>query len=330
MPLSSLTAKDSRWPTFGYPNLGTNTTDVLFARGDSLTQEDREENSTSLTAETHVCDQKNSICSENRSCKMPKVSSVLQMDSKALLTSEKEEEKTSARSFQVPEVSSASNPTSPRRKISVYCRSFDVVAVQDRREDLPGSNLEVRQSPSDPDVSPAQVDRIAARDRNSSPGAKYPFNHIYRNTKSDSDSSNSTPRKFQDSLQDDEPPFEQPNRIPRKVHLAPTRLRFSQEAGNNLDRSPETSDCASSIPVNSTELDISALSPIGEHKEGDVSVHSSSTFVDKCKMEVKNAVHGSKSCLHENISEAYSMTNRRLFPCNQAGKCFDLVLIKLV
>lgn len=154
LPLSSLTAKDSRWPTFGYPNLGTNTTDVLFARGDSLTQEDREENSTSLTAETHVCDQKNSICSENRSCKMPKVSSVLQMDSKALLTSEKEEEKTSARSFQVPEVSSASNPTSPRRKISVYCRSFDVVAVQDRREDLPGSNLEVRQSPSDPESHP--------------------------------------------------------------------------------------------------------------------------------------------------------------------------------
>lgn len=312
LPSSLLTAEDSWWSTFGYPNPETKTTDAPFARGDGLTQEDRDEKS---MPEAHdVCDQKGPArFEENQSGEIPKVSSVPQMDSKAL---EKEKEKTSARSFQVPEVSSASNPSSPRRKISVYYRSFDVVAVQDGYEDHPGSNLEVRQSPSNLDDSPAEVDRFAARDQNSTSGAKYPFSHIYRNTKSDTDSSNSTPQKFQDSLLDDESPIEE--LIPRKVRLAPTRLRFPQEAENDLDRNAEASDCDSPVPVNSTELNISDLSPIGEHKE-DVSVHSSSMFTDKCKMEVKSVL-GSKSCLNENISQGYSITNRRLFPCNQAGK----------
>lgn len=315
---SSLTAEDSQWQTFGYQNPETKTTDAPFAQGDSL----KDEKSTLLAAEAQdVSGQKDPVHSEeNRSCKMSKVSSVLQIDSKALAT-EKEKEKTNTRSFQVPEVSSASNPTSPRRKISVYCRSFDV--VQDRCEDHSGSNLEVteelsRQSPNNSDDFLAQVDRIAAKDQNSTPDAKYSFNQIYRNVKSDSDSSNSTPQKFQDSL-DDEPLVEQ-QPILRKVRLAPTRLRFPQEIRNDSNRSAEAPNCAS-VPVNFTELnfsDISPLSPIGEHKEDDVSMHSSSTFIDKCKMEVKSVTFGSKSCLNENISQA-SMSNR-LFPRNQSGK----------
>ncbi|XP_071554414.1 uncharacterized protein [Temnothorax nylanderi] len=303
---SSLTADDSRWRTFGYQNPET---DAPFARGDGLTQEDRSEKSTLVAEARSVSDQEDPGRSEeNRSCEMPKVPSVLQMDSKATL--EKEEEKASegeAKSFQVPEVSSASTPTSPRRKISVYYRSFDVVAVQDQRKDHPGSNLEVRQSPSDPDDSPAQVEGTAAR-------------NIYRNVKSDSDSSNSTPRKFQDSLLDDEPPLVgEP--ILRKVHLAPTRLKFSHEAGNELARTVKASDCASSVTVNSTELDISEipLSPIGEHKEDDdTSVQSASTVTSKCKMEAKSVVLGPESCSNKNVSQACSMPNRRLLPCSQA------------
>lgn len=319
---SSLTAEDSWWSTFGYPE--TNTTDAPFARGDGLTQEDHNEESIPLADD--VCDQKGSARSEeNRLCEMSKVSSVLQTDSKAL---EKEKERTSTRSFQVPEVSSASNPTSPRRKISVYYRSFDVVAVQDGYEDHPGSNLEVRQSPSNLDDSPAEADRFAARDRNSTPDAKYSFDHIYRNAKSDTDSSNSTPQKFQDSLLDDELPIEES--IPRKVRLAPTRLRFLQKTENDVDRNDEASNDLGDFPVNSTELNILDFSPIGEHQEDDdVSVHSSTMFTDKCKMEVKSGL-GSKSCLNENVSQKYSTTNRCLFPCNQAGKRLDLILINAV
>lgn len=277
-------------------------------------QKDREKSTPLATEAQDVSDQKDLAHSEeNRSCKMSKVSSILQIDSKALTMSEKETEKTNTRSFQVPEVSSASNPTSPRRKISVYCRSFDVVAVQDQHEDHSGSNMEVRQSPTNPDDF---LDRIAATDQNSTPGAKYSFNQIYRNVKSDSDSSNSTPRKFQDSL-DDELLVEEP--ILRKVRLAPTRLRFPQEIRNDSNGTAEAP-----VPMNSTELhfsDISPLSPIGEHKEDDVSVHSSSTFIDKCKMEMKSVVLGSNLCLNENVSQAHSIPNRRLFPRNQAGKC---------
>ncbi|XP_071643218.1 uncharacterized protein [Temnothorax longispinosus] len=305
---SSLTADDSRWRTFGCQNPET---DAPFARGDGLTQEDRSEKSTLVAEARSVSDQEDPGRSEeNRSCEMPKVPSVPQMDSKATLEKE-EEEKTSegeAKSFQVPEVSSASTPTSPRRKISVYYRSFDVVTVQDQRKDHPGSNLEVRQSPCNPDDSPAQVEGTAAA------------RNVYRNVKSDSDSSNSTPRKFQDSLLDDEPLLvEEP--ILRKVHLAPTRLKFSHEAGNELARTVEAPDCASSVPVNSTELGISEipLSPIGEHKEDDdTSVHSASTFTGKCKTEVKSVILGPESCSNKNVSQACSMLNRRLLPCSQA------------
>lgn len=312
MQSSSLTAEDSQWRTFGY--FATNTTDTPFARGDGLTHEDGEEESVSLVAETRdISDQEDPARSEeNRLCKMPKVTNVPQTDSK-------DEERMSARSFQVSEVSSASTPTNPRRKISVYCRSFDVVAVENQREDHPGSNLEVRQSPSNPDDSPAQDDRIATRDQNSSPGAKYLFNHVYRSVKSDSDSSNSSPRKFQDSLLDDELPVEQP--ILRKVRLAPTRLRFPQGIKNDLDETTEASNCAFPVLLNSIELDISdsPLSPIGEHKEDDdSSVHS--TFTDKCKMEVKSVMPESESCLNKNVSQMNSMPNHRLFPCNQTGK----------
>lgn len=281
--------------------------------------EDCDEKSTPLAAKARdIFDQEDPIHSEeSRLNEISKVSSNLQMDSKALATLEEE---TNTRSFQVPEVSSASNPASPRRKISVYFRSFDVVAVQDQRENHPGSNLEVRQSPSNSDDSSTQIDRTDARNRNNMPDKKYPFNHVYRNAKSDSDSSNSTPGKqFQDSLLDDEPAVEQP--ILRKVHLAPTRLRFPQEARNELDRTAEAPNCASSVPLNSTELDIlnSSSSPIvnGEPKKNnDASVHSFSSFVDKCKMEAKSVAFEPRSCLNE----TYLTLNRCLFPRDQAGK----------
>jgi len=304
--------ENSRWQTFDYQNPETNTIDVPFARGDNLTQGDSDEKYTSPAAEArNVSDQEDPARSEEkRSSEMPKVSSVLQVDSKTLATSE--EEKTDvSRSFQVPEVSSASNPASPRRKISVYCRSFDVVTVQDH----PKSNLEVRQSSvSNPDDSPTQIDKVTAWDRNIMAGAKYAFNNVYRNEKSDSDSTNSTPGKqFQDSLLDDEPLVEHP--ILRKVHLAPTRLRFLQEARNELDRTEEASNCVSRISVNSTELDISPSS-INGHEKDDAFVHSSS-FIDKCKMK---SVVESTSCLNKNVSPTHSMPNRRLFLHDQAGK----------
>lgn len=332
MPFS-LSAEDSR-QTFSNQNPETNTIDAPFAQGDSLTQEGSDEKSAPLaTKAREVSDQEDPNHSEeSRSSEMPRISRVLQMDSKALATSE--EEKTSTRSFQVPEASSASNPASPRRKISVYCRSFDVVAVQDQREDHPGSNLEVRQSPNNLDDSPTQVDRTDARDQNSSmPGVKYPFNHVYRNAKSDSDSSNSTPGKqFQDSLLDDEPAVEQP--MLRKVHLAPTRLRFPQEARNELDRTaaPNCASPVNSLPMNSTKLDISNSSPSpiingGLKKDNDASVDSFSTFIDKCKMEAKNVAFESSLCLNENVSQAPN--HRLLSPCDQLGKCLDLILIKI-
>ncbi|XP_039302575.1 uncharacterized protein LOC105194543 isoform X8 [Solenopsis invicta] len=317
---SSLVAEDSISQKFSYQNSGTNTADVLpFAQGDGLTQ--KKEQFTPPAEE--VFNQKDlTYIEENCSSEMSKGSNVLQVDTKALATSE--EEKTDARSFQVPEVSSASNPTSPRRKISVYCRSFDVVAVQDRREDHPRSNnLEVRESPSKPDDSPARIDRIAARDRNNTPNQKYLFNDVYRNVKSDSDSSNSTPVKHFQDVNDESPIAPQP--IFRKVQLAPTRLRFS-EARSELDKATVAPSCASPVPVDSTELNISitrsnsssSLSPVDRRrKDDDGSVYLSSTFVNEDKMEVKSTMLESKSS-NENISQTFSVPNRCLFPRYQA------------
>ncbi|KAL6265416.1 hypothetical protein P5V15_002212 [Pogonomyrmex californicus] len=274
---SSLQSEDSKWLRFGCQT-------SFVAQGDGLMQKDCEEKP-ALAEASNVSDQENPICSEeNRSSEMPKVSSLLQVDSKALTTSEEEE--TNMKSFQVPEVSSASTPVSPRRKISVYYRSFDVVAVQDQHEAQPGSNLEVRQLPSNLDDSPMQIDKTAARDRNSLFNAKYPFGHTYRNIKSDSDSSsNSTPLKqSQDSPLHDEPP------VLRKIHLAPTRLKFSQKARNELNRT-EVPNYASPITTNSTESDISEsiLTPLDGECKKDAAYSSSTSAIDKNKMEFKKS-----------------------------------------
>ncbi|XP_011693811.1 PREDICTED: uncharacterized protein LOC105453499 isoform X3 [Wasmannia auropunctata] len=320
--LPSLTAEDSKCPTFGCqsPEANTIATAAPLARGDGPTQEDRDEKSAPLAAEARdVSDRENPARTrgdsqeEDQSNEMSKTSSVLQTDSKASAASDEEE--ASAGSFQVPGASGAST-TNLRRKISVYCRSFDVVEVQNPREDHPGSSLEVRQSSGNPDGSPAQIDRFTTTgDRSINADVKYTFNHVYRNEKSDSDSANSTPGKqFQDSLLDDEPPIEQS--IPRKVHLAPTRLKFPQEARNELDRTANAS-CASPIPMISTELDISNSSSYpanGHEKDHDAPVHSS-LITDKRK--TKSVVFGSTSYLDTNVSQAHSVPNCCLLPRDQ-------------
>ncbi|XP_018407442.1 PREDICTED: uncharacterized protein LOC108783384 [Cyphomyrmex costatus] len=306
---SSLAVEDSR-QIFDYQNPETNTINIPFARGDGLTQEDHDEKSVLLTAEARDISKENPAHSEeNRSSEMSKVSSILKVDSKALAISE--EIKWNCASEQVPEVNSASNPASPRRKISVYCRPFDVVAVQDTREDHhQAANLEAKQLLSNPHKSPSQINKIVDLERNM---MNYTFNGGYRNKESDSDSTNSSPGKqFQDSLLEDELPIEQT--ILRKIHLAPTRLRFPLEAKNELHRIAEASNGASSVLVNFTELDIldSSSSSIGEHKkDDDVSMHSSSTFTDKCK--VKNVVFESTPCLNKNVSQTHLVPNRCLF-----------------
>lgn len=249
---------------------------------------------------------------------MPKVLNVLDLTA---LVATSEEEKTSTKIVQ--EVTSASNPASPRRKISVYCRSFDVVTVQDSCEDHQRSSLEVRRSSSNPDDSSARIDErldreTVSEDRNNTP--RYQFNHNYRNTKNDSDSSNdSSPQKqFQDSL--DESPIEQP--VLRKVCLAPTRLRLPQEIKNDLNGTA----CAS--PSIEPNISNSLLSPIVDNgrEEDDDAVRSSATFIiDKCETEIKDGVLESRSCLtNENLLRECSTSARRLFPYNYTGKFLDL------
>ncbi|XP_018343708.1 PREDICTED: uncharacterized protein LOC108749461 isoform X2 [Trachymyrmex septentrionalis] len=302
LQLSSLAVEDSR-QTFGYQNPETNTIDASFARGDGLMQEDHDEKSVLITAEARDVFKEHSTHSEeNRSSEMSKGSSILKVDSKALATSE--EIKWDCTSEQVLEVNNASNPANPRRKLSVYCRPFDVVAVQDPLEDHQGSNLEVKQSSSTPHNSSSQINKITDWERNIV--MNYAFNHGYRNRESDSDSTNSTPEKQLQHSLDDETPVEQT--ILRKICLAPTRLKFPLEAKNELQRIVEASNCASPISMNSTELDFFPI--IGNKKDNDVSIHSSSTFIDKCKM--KNVAFESTPYLNKTVSQAHLVSNRCL------------------
>ncbi|XP_029165443.1 uncharacterized protein LOC114936427 isoform X5 [Nylanderia fulva] len=309
--LPSLIDEDSRQQTINCQSLRTDSPDASFAQGDfCLKQENCDEKSTG----SH--DKENP--SPSRSSEMPKVLNVL--DSMSLVATS-EEEKTSGKIAQ--EVTSLSNPASPRRKISVYCRSFDVVSdvriVQDSCED-PRSSLEVRQFSSNPDESSTQVDerldqKTIGEDQNSAP--RYLFNHNYRNTQNDSNSSNdSSPQKqFRDSLLSDESPIEQP--VLRKVCLAPTRLKLPQKIKNELN---ETA-CVSNEP-NSTKLNIanSLLFPIIDNereKDDDDAVRSSTFIIDKYKTEIKDEVLGSRSCLaNENRFRECPTSARRLFSCN--------------
>lgn len=237
------------------------------------------------------------------------------MDSTTLATSE--EEKTSAKI--VEEAIGASNSPSPRRKISVYCRSFDVVTVQDECEDRQGSNEKVRQSPSNSGESSARVDERLVPEKDQNSTSRYPFGCNYRNTKNDSDSSNdSTPQKqFRNSLLEDELPIEQP--VLRRVCLAPTRLKLPQ----NINELSETAR----VPANSTKPNVSnsSLSSIVDNEcEEDDALRSSTTFiVDKCETEIQEGIRESKPC-SENFPRERSTSARRLFPCNHTGKFFDL------
>ncbi|KAM0726495.1 Inositol 1,4,5-triphosphate receptor associated 2 [Formica fusca] len=310
----SPTVEDSRRQTSSCQSSRTDSPDACFAQGDfCLTRENCNEKLFAM--EPHGVSDKENL-TPKRSSEMPKILSVLQMDSTALAATS-EEEKTNANIVQ--EIIGTSNPTSPRRKISVYCRSFDVVTVQDSCEDRQRSGLEIRRSSSNPDDSSARIDErfdpeIVAENLNSTP--KYPFNYNYRNTKNDSDSSNdSSPQKqFQDNLLEDESPIEQP--VLRKVYLAPTRLRFSQEIKKKLN---ETA-CS---PSDSIEPNISnsLLFPIVDNgrEEDDDALRSSATFIiDKCETEIEDGGTSKPYSANENFLRECSTSARRLFPCNHS------------
>ncbi|XP_072746042.1 uncharacterized protein [Anoplolepis gracilipes] len=302
------TEEDSNQQTSSCQSSRTDSLDTSFARGDfCLTQENCNEKSFA-TESQNVSDEENLI--PNRSSEMPKLN-VLQMDSMALAATSEE-----GKSAKIIQEVSTSNPASPRRKISVYCRSFDVVTVQDSCEDNEKSSLEVRQSSSNLGDSSTRIDErlipeIVVKDRNSTP--RYPFSSNYRNTKNDSDSSNSlSPQKqFQDSLLEDESPIEQP--VLRKICLAPTRLKLPQEIKNEL----KETTCAPSnfTKPNITDSPLSSIVDNGCEKDNDA-LRSSTTFIiDKCETEIKNSIFESKP-ENENFLRKGSTSARRLFPYN--------------
>jgi len=272
-------------------SLRTNSPDFFLARGDSLKQEICDEKSVAKSSD--VPDQEKLVHPEENSREMPKASRILQMDSKTFQIASNEMDN---KSYQVPEVSNASNP---RRKISVYCRSFDVVAIEDSCEDQKSNPLAVRQSTSNFAVqTDEKIDQITV-DQNDS--LKYQFNHTYRSVKNDSDSSNSsTPQKHsQDSLLEDESSIEQ--MVPRKVHLAPTRLKLSQEVKNELDR---TVDYA-----------------VGREKTDDASVHLSSISIDNYNMLDSVSFETESHSASKDRAQKQSIP-LHLIPHDQSGKCY--------
>ncbi|XP_067209273.1 uncharacterized protein [Linepithema humile] len=294
---SPLNRKDSERQTSDCQSSRANSPDVSFAQGDGLTQGSSDKKS-ALTLEPRISSEKDFVHPEgNQSSEMSQVSD-LQVNSKIA-----SEEETSAKSIQTPEASGVNNPTSPRRKISVYCRSFDL--MQDPRDDQE-SVLKMRQSSCD---QPAKINE--RHDDNVESGAfKYSFNQNYRNIKNDSDSStNSTPQKqSRDSLLEDEPSIGQ---SVRKVCLAPTRLKFPQKVKSELNEVAEVSDCAPSA-AGFPELAISSspLSSIVDRGRGrdDAAVHSSSIIIDEREVEVMFK----PKFPNGNISQKYPTSARRL------------------
>ncbi|XP_011251629.1 uncharacterized protein LOC105248507 isoform X3 [Camponotus floridanus] len=273
--------------------------DVSLARGDFCLKREDHDGKSSPT-EPHDVSGKGNLT--------PKESNILQMDSTTLATTSGEE-KTSAKI--VEEATSASNSPSPRRKISVYCRSFNVVTVQDACEDPQGSNREVRRSPSNLGESSARIDERLVPEKDQNSTSKYPFDHNYRNTKNDSDSSNgSTPQKqFQDSPLEDELPIEQP--VLRRVCLAPTRLKLPQR----INKLNDTACVPDSTEPNVSNSSLSSVAD-DECDEDDNALRSSATFIiDKCETEIQDGLGESKSC-SGNFPRERSTSARRLFPCN--------------
>ncbi|EFN71542.1 hypothetical protein EAG_04592 [Camponotus floridanus] len=258
--------------------------DVSLARGDFCLKREDHDGKSSPT-EPHDVSGKGNLT--------PKESNILQMDSTTLATTSGEE-KTSAKI--VEEATSASNSPSPRRKISVYCRSFNVVTVQDACEDPQGSNREVRRSPSNLGESSARIDERLVPEKDQNSTSKYPFDHNYRNTKNDSDSSNgSTPQKqFQDSPLEDELPIEQP--VLRRVCLAPTRLKLPQR----INKLNDTACVPDSTEPNVSNSSLSSVAD-DECDEDDNALRSSATFIiDKCETEIQDGLDSRKIVDSEN------------------------------
>lgn len=308
--------------------------DDVFARGDSLTWESCDEKSELEIESPDVPDQEDSLPFEEcLSDEMPEVSSALQMDSKALATLEE----TSDESFQaLPKVSGATATAAvqnPRRKISVYYRSFDVVTVRDPRDnDRESSTVEVKRTLSNPSLqNEEKLEDEKTRKRQDQDGAvRYTFSSTYRSTKNDSDSSNSvSPQKQFRGIPDDELPVVQPI----KVRLAPTRLKIPQQVESEIAQAKRTNTKGSRAPrdMDTVELDVAPsfflppASVLDSDKHGrndSASVYSSPTFItDKCET-VDGAVIKPGSA-DGNSSQGHSMS-ARLITHNQSSESFAL------
>ncbi|XP_019699985.1 uncharacterized protein LOC105189740 isoform X4 [Harpegnathos saltator] len=313
-----------------------NSFDANLASGDGLTWTESSGEKSAEFGAGSTCDasgrESPTHTAASRPSEMPKVSSALRMDSKALLTLAE----TSAKNFQAPEMTvtspRTSSLTSPRRKLSVYHRSFDVVEVRDTREDDQGPCLEVRRSLSASSVRDNAKNELSGNettdDCDQNDASTYFFSQPYRNIKHDSDSSNNcSPQKhfWDGDPTDDEPsPIVQP--IPRKVYLAPTRLKLllqevenSGETSNTSDakkkKKENTRDCASSA-TNSPESDVpSSCSTV----VGDSPVHLSSTSLITDKYETvvdAPALESNSRPLSETLSQGH-LTSARSIPHNR-------------
>ncbi|XP_020283673.1 uncharacterized protein LOC109854705 isoform X4 [Pseudomyrmex gracilis] len=319
LPLSN--AENSMQQESGHQDSKAESFNSVFARGDVQTRENGDVvKFLPFVTESRFLSRNNSNKLDgDQTNEMWKVgSSALQVVPQKLAMLK--EEINTAKTYQVPEVSSASNPASPRRKISVYCRSFDMAAVQDSREDPQrGSGLEARQLPSEmSDDSCAQIDEKIDK---VTTDVTFGCSFNYRSTRNISDSStDSTPTKsFGDSLPDDESPCKRS--LGRTICLAPVRLKLPRKIENDLNETPATSKRA--FPVaDSIESDVALLSSTDDserEKDNVASVHSSATFiVDKCKTEVKEDPHsltntrrvGSESQLRVKQSVDSQMSSR--------------------
>lgn len=315
--------------------------DVLFAKGDNLVQENyfKELTKFGIKSRNDFSEENLTDIGENPINEMPRVSNLSQIDTKPLSVSDE----ANVKGCQISQLSNTSAAVSPRRKISVYYRSFDVIAVQDQHKNHE-SDLLVRRSLSTPSVQEKKFEETVvdhAFDQNNT------FSGNYRNIKdnSDSSSSSSPQRPFEDSLLDEEISDKQP--IFRKVCLAPTRLKFPQIEENtieldNLNTSQETPskdkqvkneiNKVESVNIDSCESSILSSCPSlatdREDNEGNnTSTHSSSIFVvDNCTT-IKSAITDSKlHSVNNDISQAY-LASTRLIPCDKFGKSHVLSVL---
>lgn len=251
---------------------------------------------------------------------------------------------TSTKNFQAPEVVL----TSPRRKLSVYRRPFDVVKMRSSSEgDESPPCLEMKRSPSDSperddekkrsgesDDDAAADDKVAAGDRvgDQRNAPKYSFNHCYRDVTNESDSSNScSPQK---RFSDDElsPLVQSPVR--RQIYLAPVRLkvlRKNGKSGEGADDPTEKSakSCASSGPDTSSSGSITPWSFCStadsnrseKDDDGEASAYSSATStVDKCEATIGAALERNSCSVNQKFPRG-QLTPVHAMPHNQIGEC---------